>query len=66
MKRATRMAITHIGQDTKMQYHKLSGVLMLDPKELNGVRTDKLRAAFVLLDLAICEIDEVIGRKRSD
>jgi len=63
MKRVTKTRLNRISRALKVQYHALSDVLV---GEDNSYRTDKAKNAFLLLDLAICELNEIQGRNRSD
>ncbi len=67
MKRKIKQDLLRLNEELKEQYHELSRILVMGNDERGtDVRTDKLKAAFVLMDLAICEVNEVLGRNRSD
>ena len=66
MKRAGRNKLERLVHRMKQDYHELSDLLVDDDFMRSGVRGDKLKAAFTLQDLAICEINEVLGKPRSD
>jgi len=67
MNREFKSDLIRTNQKTKECYHELNDhMYTVRDKKLIGVRNDKLNRAFLLLDLAICEMNEALGKNRSD
>lgn len=66
MNRKRKTQLTHLLNSMKKDYHELSEVLCDDEFMASGIRGDKLRTVFTLQDLAVSELNEVLGKVRSD